>query len=185
MSAQLSYHANRAVCRFATAGEASSLWLLRLLWFAPLPRTKEGSSSSPAAYAAARSQWHSRRGHQAPAPAGCRTLSEYGEQLIIRRSKHKLKDFPLYIPHLSGSRTCGGRRATAARLLRGSCTSAAGSEGRTRFNRAACEPFRHTRRARPEAADCGLHFLPLGDPKDLLQRGDAVEHLQDAVVVKC
>jgi hypothetical protein len=132
MSAQLSYHANRAVCRFATAGEASSLWLLRLLWFAPLPRTKEGSSSSPAAYAAARSQWHSRRGHQAPAPAGCRTLSEYGEQLIIRRSKHKLKDFPLYIPHLSGSRTCGGRRATAARLLRGSCTSAAGSEGRTR-----------------------------------------------------
>lgn len=34
---------------------------------------------------------HTRRGHQAPAPAGCRTLSEYGEQLIIRRVKHKLK----------------------------------------------------------------------------------------------
>jgi hypothetical protein len=92
----------------AIAREASSLWLSRLLRFAPLPRTKEGSSSSPAAWIAAGAEWHSRRGHQAPAPAGCRTLSEYGEQSIIRRLKHKLKAFLLYIPRSRDFRASDG-----------------------------------------------------------------------------
>jgi hypothetical protein len=90
----------RAVCRIAVAREASSLWLsCRLQVRAPKTHQSRRNSVSAARTAAKPNGIHLRRGHLAPAPAGCHTLSEYGEQSIIRRVKRKLKVFLLYLPH--------------------------------------------------------------------------------------